>query len=144
MDIFKDLGTDEKKELEGVWTDLDLDSDARFLIAALGNPRYMDALQTLRREYREKLVAGGVDEMTARIEVECGAIADGVLLGWEGLERNGKTYEYSRANAVELLRQVPVIRRLIRSHAASLTPFRYDIEDDAGAQKNSVAPSAGN
>lgn len=99
MDI-KKFATNLTLEDEGVW--VQLDSETKLKIARSGNKRYRGALARLTAPHKVALRSGKVsDEVADAILVE--ALAEAVLLDWEGMFEGGKPLPYSKEEAKRLL-----------------------------------------
>lgn len=83
-------------------------------IAREGNERYRNALGNLLVAYREEFSSGDLEddvltEMTAK------AMAEGILVNWEGVkdEDTGEEVPYSPEMAYELLTKFPELREQV-------------------------------
>lgn len=135
MDIFKRYATDEKKELSGVVHQLD--STTKITVARFGNENATALFRTLRDRHAIALASTDpkISEkasMDNLIEV----MANHVLVGWEGIEFQGKPLEYSVSNAAVLLR-VNDFRDVVFNLSRDAENYRYD--EIAKQEKNSSA-----
>jgi hypothetical protein len=90
-------------------------------VAERDNPQHRATLARLQLAHADKLRAGGEDAMTAWQKLVTRALAESILVGWEGLEGDdGAVIPYSVEKAVELLED------------EELWPLRHFIEDTAG------------
>ncbi len=124
-DILAQFGTDEKKEVDGIWKDFS--GGFRFLIAAWENPDMLEEIEGMGadlspEEDREK---------------SDGVLARTVIKGWEPFEYDGqKAFSYSPENALKILqdrRLLPLKKRIIR---AAKTEANYKLQFKAAAAKN--------
>ncbi len=87
--------------------------DAVLVIAASGNNEHRKALRRLYEPHNRAIVHGGSLDPAVATAIDDNAMADAVLVGWEGLERDGQPLPYSRENALWLLSNVAVIRQFV-------------------------------
>ena len=130
-DVKKLFGTDATKETEGVWESLS--EDVKIKVARIGNPNYQKVLQRLMRPHRRAVRRGTVDDSVIE-QCVTKAIAETVLLDWEGLEEDGKKLIYSRAEAERLLTSFREFREQVTEIASEIEAFRT--EEDEEAEKN--------
>lgn len=130
MDIFKSFATDTDLELNGRW--VNLSKTARVRVARSGNEKFNKTLRKMIE--RESLDLK--DESPGNVEILQGllikATAEAILVGWEGLEKDGAPLPYSREAAAELL---------------AIKDFRARIEkiaDDAAGYRLKAAEEQGN
>ena len=131
MDIKKLFGTDRKAEEAGVW--IDIGQGARVRIARETSPVYRKKLQDTIRPYRGAITAGAMDDQAAH-KLFAKAAAGTLLLGWEGIEVDGKPLAYSVDAAEELMAEVPDFYKTIESFAKDAALFRE--QHEAAEQKN--------
>jgi hypothetical protein len=130
MDVFQQYATDEKKEVEGVWVDLN-DKGARVLVARAGNKKYA---RLFSREYEkhQRALESKTDEADAlsdKLVVEI--MAEAILLNWEGLSFKGQSLPYSKENARKLL-GVKDFRTHISKVSNDFDAYRVAQEQAAG------------
>lgn len=132
---FREFETDPKKEEQGVWAPLG-NSGGKLLIGRVGNRRYLDALNRLNAE---AVVTYGDDipEEVRRNNVRR-AMAEGLLLGWEGMTDGGVPVEYSVDEADKRLRYRDFADK-VWGLAATQERFRRDYVKQAG---NDSQPSS--
>lgn len=94
--------------------DLDLGEGVRLKVALWMNPAFSAALQkaTAKPETARKLERGELPAAEDRDMMD-EVIARTILVGWEGLEENGKPIAYSPERARELLKAEFLRRRVI-------------------------------
>jgi hypothetical protein len=116
------LATDASKELTGTWTE-DLGDGLKLLVAREGNVKYNEEM---RRAVKAKIGASGLGDASAEDMAEAAAdvYSRCVLLGWEGLEEDGKTLEYSPETAKRLLKTYPDFFRIVQGQARRVDLFR--------------------
>lgn len=131
MDIKKQFGTDKKKEHEGVW--IPTGTDSKLLIARVGNKNYMEAFKRLSAPHKVSLRNRNLPpDIAEKIAVE--AIAESILLGWEGLTEDGKKIPYSKEQAIRLLTTYPDFAEQVGQLANDIENFKG--EQEAATAKN--------
>ncbi len=138
MDIKKRFATDVKKETEGVW--VDIGDGMRLKIARLGNKNYTSRFQELLRPYRAQARAGTLAQDLAE-KLYNDALAETILVGWEGIELDGETLTYSRENALRLIQELPDFKTTVTEIANTMEAYRE--ADIAAGIKNSERLSSG-
>jgi len=129
MDIFAQYATDETLENSGTW--FDLGGDARVLVARSGNKAFGKVL-TKQVELARKTLDRNDEVAEAKSqEIMIGAMAQGILLGWEGLSFKGKALDYSLDNAKTLL-AVKDFRRQIEVFSNDVDAYRAKLEAEQG------------
>lgn len=121
MDIFQTFATDEIAESAG--RVFPLDKTTSVTVARTGNPNYVKALRRRMEESQvditdtsdanEALVGGMIID----------AMAEGILLGWSGVQYKGQDLPYSKDNARMLL-QIKDFRERISGIAGKHESFR--------------------
>lgn len=129
MDIFSAFATDEIAESAG--RSFPLDKTTSVTVARTGNPNYVKAL---RRRMEESQV--DVTDTSDANELLVGgmiidAMAEGILLGWSGVQYKGKDLPYSKDNARMLL-GIKDFRERISSIAGKQESFRIKEEVEQG------------
>lgn len=128
MDISRQFGTDQTRELEGVWQDLD--DTTSLLIGRAGNKRYAKMLSGLF-DKNKRLLDTKSDAAEAKSEaIMIDVLASTVLLGWKGIEEDGKPLEYSLANAKRLL-AIKDFRRAVAGFAEDIDAYKAQAEVEA-------------
>lgn len=126
----QDFKTDQKLELEGTW--VPIDPETKLLIARANNKNYMNSLQRQIKEngYTHAARTGKVpSEIMGKFAVR--AIAETVLLGWEGLKDGKKTPKYSVDEAERLMNESPDFLSYVVSLANDITNFQEAVEEEA-------------
>lgn len=129
MDIFESFATDEKLEIEGAW--FPLSKTAKVLVARSGNENYIEAL-------RRKLDASGIDLTSKAKEDEAAAeavfidvMAETLLLGWQGITRQGEPVPYSK-DAARAYLAVKDFRKKVVAFSENFEAFRLKAEKQLG------------
>lgn len=87
--------------------------DATLIIAASGNITHRKALRRLYEPHAKALAYGGaLDPETGRA-IDDEAMAEAVLVGWKGIEKDGQELTYTKENALWLLRNVALLRQFV-------------------------------
>ncbi len=125
---------------DGLWTAYTEDVD--FLIARAGNSRFLKASDKAEAPYRRQIARGKL-ATEKQIEIQCRAMAEGILLGWRGpIEGDdGNPLEYSVDNAYLMLRYNADIRDFV--FEAATEQERYRVEARETTAKKSRTTSAG-
>jgi hypothetical protein len=128
MDIFKEYATDENLEVEGTWFEV---GDAKLLIARLGNKKYARKLSKLYERNRKLLDRkdDAADALSDKIMIE--VLAETILLGWQGLEFQGKAFPYSKENAMKAL-EIKDFRKSVMDLAGDESEFKAVKEEEEG------------
>jgi hypothetical protein len=124
MDLFK-FRSNLDLESEGVW--IELGEGARIKVARMNNPRHSAALRRVTKPYRRQIEAGTLNEdISYRLIGE--AMAEGILLDWEGLDEQGEPLKYSPKAARDLLvnPQLRDFRAQVESAANDAEQFRLE------------------
>ena len=93
MDFSKRYKTDKDAESEGVWEDCG--EGLRVKVARANNPHHQRVIENMMRPYRRQISNGSLsnEKMT---EITVKAMAECLLIDWEGVEIDGKNVPYSR------------------------------------------------
>jgi len=131
FDIKKEYGTDEKKEVEGVWETLG--EGCKVLVARTGNPKYEKVYNRITKPYRQQIKRDSLSEEKAR-DITIQLIAESVLLDWQGIEEDGKPVKYSKKEAIRLLTKYKDFRNAVSELAGSIALFKS--QEDEELEKN--------
>ena len=130
MDI-NNLRTDEAAEKDGVW--IDYTDGARFKIRSADFKGYRAKLTKLARKHSQAAIKRNPDVMR---DIIITAMAEEIVIGWDGLKDEGKEFPFSVENATKLLRITP-IRDFISEQALDLENFRREaLDGEADAIKS--------
>ena len=125
MDIFQTFATDEIAESAG--RAFPLDKTTSVTVARTGNPNYVKALRR-RMEESQVDVTDNSDANEALVGgMIIDAMAEGILLGWSGVQYKGKDLPYTKDNARMLL-GLKDFRERISGIAGKLESFRVKEE----------------
>lgn len=113
--------TDKNLEENGVW--VDLGDGLRVLVARFNSKRSREVHRRLRRAYEN--FRGDLPEALEQ-ELTIKQMAEGVLLGWEGMtfEDDGPPVEYSVQNAIKALTEFPDFREDVAAIALKRDNYR--------------------
>jgi hypothetical protein len=123
-----------KVETEGVWKQYEENAGVKFKIARAGNTKYLKAVDFAEAPYKKKIRQDKLGT-EKQIEIQCRAMAKGILTDWEGLESSGAPLEYNEDNAYLVLRHNPDVREFIHLQATQQENF-FKTEVDESAKKS--------
>lgn len=112
----------------GIWEDF---RGAKWLIAHISNTKFQRALARLQQPHRRKLAEGTIDPIVNR-DIICQAMAEGILLGWDGVTSTGGGVPYSKTTAATMLRKDPELRDFVTEFATLMSNYRNDEVEDLG------------
>ena len=142
MDLKKRFATDKALEDGGAW--VDLGEGASIKVARVGNKNYNQLFQRRVKQSRINLNINPLPEDVSQkfeaIIVE--AMAETILLGWNGMQEDGVEIPYSKENAIKLLTDYKDFRDIVVEHAKNMDTFRS--QEIADTEKNSKKRSTGN
>lgn len=132
--------TDETLEREGVWVDMGDGFHVR--IARDGNPKHSAAVSRLTKPFKQQIRRGTLGQEKLA-EIAAQAMAEAIVLDWQGLYDDGKEIPYSQEKAYEILYNYPDLRRDIADLSSEMETFRaMDEEEAAGNSGNASAGSS--
>jgi len=128
MDVFKEFGTDAKKESEGVWHDVG--GGGKILVARAGNRKHARLLsrEVEKNQRTLDLKTDAADDVSDLIMID--VMAQTILLGWSGLKFKGADLPYSTENAKMLL-GIKDFRALVSRVSNDLDNYRAAHEAEA-------------
>jgi hypothetical protein len=132
MDLKKQFETDQKAEERGVWRDVG--EGARLKIARKGNPRYRRVFREKTRGMEQQMRLSVIPDDVAD-QIICEAMAEAILLDWDGIDDAGESIEYSRGAALKFLLKYPDFRDLVDGLSEQIDAYRTD--NLASTEKNS-------
>lgn len=122
VDRFK---LDEKAEVEGVWRNLG--EGARIKIARMMNPTYREAMRKRTEPYQALTELGQLGEKLGE-EILIGALAEGILVDWEGFEENKLPLQPTMENKIRLLTTHKALREMVVAEANKQANFAAKVE----------------
>jgi hypothetical protein len=129
IDFKSEFGVDAKREIEGTW--VTYSGETEFLVARSRNKNF--SRMFARKWAKNKALLDGVkptdtdakldvaDAKADQIMVEC--YSETILLGWKGLNFDGKPLEYSTENAAMLLTDKE-FRKYIEEQSSDIGNFK--------------------
>ena len=126
--LFKQFGTDAKKEQEGVRVTYAANEDGSlptFIIArrSRSNTAYRVTMERETRPYRRQIELETLDAKTAD-EINMRVFAQSLLLGWENVQNTaGQKMEYTLDNAITLFKLLPDLFDDLNEKAGKATLF---------------------
>ncbi len=116
-------------DIDGVWAEYK--PGVKFLIARAGNSKFLYAVDKYEKPHR-KAKNRGTLATEVEIEIQCRAMAEGILLDWTGLKTSTGPLEYTRDAAFKVLRHNVELREYISDFATEQNNYRAeDIDETA-------------
>ena len=138
LELKKEYATDREKEIEGSWEDFG--DECFFLIARVGNPRYVEAFRRISKPYTKALRRQNLkEEIAERLMNE--TYAEAIILDWKNLMEDGKMVPYSKENCIRILTEYRDLKDQIVKIADSMETYRTEFNLDS--EKNSNPESDG-
>lgn len=136
MSLRKQFKTDTAKETQGVFVTLATNTDGsetKFLLARSGgqNKRFSETLKKEAMPLKQQFKSGTVSEAVAE-RLNKRVFCASVLLGWENVLKADVTnndadtgyIEYSEANALQLIENLPDLYEELSAFAADINNFK--------------------
>lgn len=95
------LKIDKERELEGVW--VDYVEGSRLLIGRIGNHKFKSFISMKYKAHRMAIDRGDAHADVLAEEIQLQAYSKFILLGWEGIEVDGKEQKYTPELAQRIL-----------------------------------------
>ena len=130
-DIRKIFGTNRDAETKGVT--INYEGQFKVTIARAGgaNKSFEKALERKTRPFKRALQTGRMTNEQS-MEILREVYAETVVLGWEGVELDGKKVTFSKENCLKLFKELPDFFSDLMEQAQSIALFREDVlEEDA-------------
>lgn len=126
MDLHKQFKTDEQKEVEGAW--VPLSASARLRVARMGNPRYRECIKRLSAPYRTAGLASAIPpDVYQQLVRE--AVAETILVGWEGITTDGHPVAYSKEAALTFCTELKDFYDFVLTACDSMETFRVAAQE---------------
>jgi hypothetical protein len=133
MDLNKSyIKTDATLEKDGV--EVELDDGAVIIVRPIRNADFKRYLNELQKPYERKIQQKRMDQ-EALDNLTRKAVAKHVLIGWKGIELDGKPVKYSPKVAEELMIEFDEFQDDVLSAATARETFREEIVEEN--EKNS-------
>lgn len=127
---------ERKEDVEGVW--MTFEEGVRFLIARAGNRRFLRASDKAESPYRKQIARGKLSN-EKQLEIQCRAMAEGILLGWEGIRSADGPLEYSTEAAFKVLRYNSAVREFVFDAATEMENFRQETIDETAKKSQPIS-----
>lgn len=132
MNVKEIFATSEALERDGIWIDYGT-FKVKVAYAGGANRRYNKRMEELTRPHRRAILNDAFPK-ESQVDLLKQAVAETVILGWEGVEDNGVPVPFSPAAALDLFRKYEKFFEDILQQAQSFANFRE--EDRAAASGN--------
>lgn len=133
MDLNKSyIETDPTLEKDGV--EVDLGDGAAIIIRPMRNEDFKKHLNALLKPYERKIQQKRMDPVLHDNLVRK-AVAKNILIGWKGIEIDGKAVKYSPEKAEELMKRFEDFQEDVLTAAMSRETFRAEVVE--ANEKNS-------
>jgi hypothetical protein len=133
MDLNKSyIQTDPTLEKDGV--EVDLGEGAAIIVRPMRNDQFRKYLNELLKPYERRIQQKRMDTKL-QDDLTRKAVAKYVLIGWKGIEIDGKAVKYSPAKAEELMEQFEDFQEDVLTAAMSRETFKAEIVEEN--EKNS-------
>lgn len=123
MDLAANFKTDKNAEITGVWHDL---IDGKIKIARFNNPVYQKVLRRLVTPHSQVLNTGSEEAQELLTKLTTEAMAEAILVDWEGLQDEGVDLPYSKENAFAMMVKYPDFREIVSQKATTLKFYREE------------------
>ena len=125
---------DPEMSEHGVW--IDFYSGSRLKLTSVENKKYKATLARLGKRYRLQLDSSNEDSFELVNKITCEALANHVLLDWEGITINGKDTPYSPKVGQEALMKSQKLRDFVQEQAALPDNFQKPEEASESEKKD--------
>lgn len=133
MDLNKSyIQTDPTLEKDGV--EVDLGEGAAIIVRPMRNDQFRKYLNELLKPYERRIQQKRMDTKL-QDDLTRKAVAKYVLIGWKGIEIDGKAVKYYPAKAEELMEQFEDFQEDVLTAAMSRETFKAEIVEEN--EKNS-------
>lgn len=122
--IFK---TDKSLETEGMW--FVVKEGVEFQMRRFGgyNESKIKAAMAIHYKPYARLFENGTMSSDKQREIMIKVFVDACLIGWKGVEVDGKEVEFSKDAAVELLNALPDLYEKLNTYASDQANYREDV-----------------
>lgn len=126
------IETDPTLEKDGV--EVKLDGDAAIIVRPMRNEQFRKYLNELLKPYERRIQQKRMDSKL-QDDLTRKAVAKFVLIGWKGIEVDGKAVKYSPEKAIELMERFEDFQEDVLTAALSRETFRSEVVEEN--EKNS-------
>lgn len=131
MDLKKTYGTTDV-DLEKNGVEVDLGDGAFVTVRRSNNKKFADALTKMRKPHERRIQRGNntaefremLDDLTRK------AVAKHVVIGWRGIEVDGKAVKYSPEAAEKLMKEFEDFQEDVLTAANSRETFRKEVIEE--------------
>jgi hypothetical protein len=134
MDFGKHYDTDKEAEQNGV--EVALAEGCTIIVARANNRKFKEEMRRLMKPHARQDARGTFDPVL-RDNLTRQAVAKFVLLGWKGIELDGKPLKYSPENAEMLMKRSEDFENDVIDAATMMETFRAEALEEGA--KNSEA-----
>jgi hypothetical protein len=128
MDISK-FQTNKSAEEDGIWVDVD-GNGTKIKVARINNARYKKYFQKITKPYKRQIRNGTLaEELAEKLLVD--ALANTILLDWQGFTKEGTDFPYSVDNARVFLQESADFRDFVSDAANEMENFRAEELEEA-------------
>jgi len=129
MDLNK-FAVDTNKEQDGVWFYFDDKEESGVLVARAGNKKYNKALERIMKPYKHAIQRKTIEDGLAK-KLMTEALVEGILLGWKGIELDGKEVPFSKETAFKILMDEKYhdFKETIEGYSQEIAAFQQEAEE---------------
>lgn len=120
-DIFGQLATDKKKQEGGTW--ITPGSGWKVKVAEFANPAFKSYWEAITVPFRRQIENKTISDAELE-ELMIDAMAETILVDWDGIVVDGKKFPYSKKNAVRLMTELPKFRDIVAEESRRFENFR--------------------
>jgi len=126
MEIVKQFAVNEERAEQGVW--IPIGEDARLKVARANNPNFRRVFRKLITPYTAAIRSNSLpDDVDDQIMIR--AIAETILVDWQGITENGEPIPYSVEKARKYLQHEP-FRELVMNFARDLSLYKEAMDEE--------------
>lgn len=120
--MFVDI-QETQTDTDGVWADYQ--EGVRFRIARAGNRQFLRAADKIDAPFRKQIARGKLST-EKQIDNLCKAMAEAILLDWEGIATADGDLPYSAESAYAVLRHNPDVRDFVAEFSGQVENYRTE------------------
>lgn len=137
MSLYDQFKTDQDREANGIVLSFGKNSKGQDIQIRIGragghNPRFVKVAEQVLKPHRRQINNETIDNKVLEGLMQI-VYARAVILDWSGVEdENGKDMEFTEANVVKVLTDLPDLFKEIRESAEKMSLFKAEaLEDEA-------------